>query len=295
MPRVLNVGSLNLDLVYRVAHIVRSGETLATESFTCLPGGKGLNQSVALARAGVEVCHFGAVGQDGGSLLEVLREAGADVSLVATREGETGRAMIQCDHGGENAILLQPGVNHELEGSRLLAAMDAMQSGDYLLLQNETNLVLEAVREGNRRGLVVCWNAAPFSPLARQVSLEEVHVLIVNETEAEGLSGEVSPQHALQALARRMPTATIVVTLGAEGSLVWQNEKTFAVPACPCPEVVDTTAAGDTFTGYLLASMLLGSTLPDSLVQASRAAAWCIARPGAAPSIPTRECLKNVW
>jgi ribokinase len=287
MPRLLNLGSLNIDLVYRIPHIVRPGETLASTSFLRGPGGKGLNQSLAAARAGASVAHAGRIGPDGAFLCELLAADGVDTSRTPTLpDTPTGHAIIQVADSGENSIVLFAGANHALAPADLPALFDGFGAGDWFLTQNETTCVPDALRAAASRGLRVAFNPAPMSPAVRTYPLDAVTLLIVNETEAAELSGHPEPAAAMRALQSLLPQTDIVITLGADGAwFAGPSGEHRATP--PRLHPIDTTAAGDTFIGYLLAGLMRGDAPLAALTLACRAAALSTTRPGAASSIPT--------
>ena len=276
--KVLNFGSLNIDLVYRVRGFVRPGETIAARSFSRFAGGKGLNQSLALARAGAEAIHAGAVGRDGVFLLELLRENGVDASAVAViDDAPTGHAVIQVADSGENSIVLYSGANHRIADELIDRALSLTGAGDILLLQNEISGIADIMRRAHERGLRIFFNPAPMTEAVAEYPLELVDTLIVNETEWEALSG-VFPSFG----------GNILKTLGARGAVY---DDRFFVPAERVDDVVDTTAAGDTFIGYFIAEMIAGRDVESAMKTATRASAWCIRHAGAAPSIPRRSDL----
>lgn len=279
--KVLNFGSVNIDHVYRVPHIVRPGETLACSSLQVFAGGKGANQSVALARAGAPVYHAGLVGRDGGWLRERLASLGVNTDhLHVDPDSLTGNAVIQVADDGENAIVLSPGANHRLTRDQITRTLDRFAEGDILLLQNEVNDVPFLISEGKRRGMTVAFNPAPMTPAVRDYPLTDADILIVNETEGRELTGKATEDDVIDAL----PAWENVLTLGAQGVRYWGRQRLF-VPA-PSVEAVDTTAAGDTFIGYFLAARARGEELKPSLERACRAAALCCTRPGAMDAIP---------
>lgn len=302
--RILNFGSLNIDLVYRVPHIVRPGETIASRSFETFAGGKGANQSVALGRAGAPVWHAGRIGGDGRWLLDKLRGAGVDTSLTEIGDEATGCAVIQVDDEGQNAIFLNAGANHRITSEQIDAALGRFGRGDMLLLQNEINDGPRILEGGKARGMTVCLNPAPFEPELLDWPLDSVDLLIVNTAEAAGLAGEsghgdndddvddAAANPLLAALRRRLPRVEMVLTRGGKG-VSWCGPDTAADAALHLPaqkaKAVDTTAAGDTFIGYFLAGMAAGLDRPTALGRAQRAAALCVTRPGAMDSIPTRD------
>lgn len=291
--RILNFGSLNIDLVYRVPHIVRPGETIASRSFTTFAGGKGANQSVALGRAGADVSHAGRIGPDGRWLLCKLRDAGVDTSRVEVGEGPTGCAVIQVDDEGQNAIFLNAGANHQITAAQIDAGLADYGEGDVLLLQNEINAGPRILECAKRRRMTVCVNPAPFGPELLKWPLGAVDLLIVNEAEAAGLaqvSENDGPITLMTALRAKYARAELVLTCGGEG-VAWcaAGATADALKQWPASKVkaVDTTAAGDTFIGFFLAGVAAGLTRPAAIDRGQRAAALSVTRPGAMDSIPT--------
>jgi ribokinase len=280
-----NLGSINIDRVFRVDHLVRPGETIASAAHETFAGGKGANQSVALARAGARVAHIGKIGPDGIWLREKLARDNIDTRWIVSSSSPTGQAIIQVDATGQNAIVLAAGANHEITPAEIDAALAGAAPGSWLLAQNETSSVVHAVRRAHQLGLRVAFNPAPCDRAVNDYPLELVDLLCVNETEGGSLSGQRAPQAILEVLARRLPGCEILLTLGADGALRrapdgQMHEAGFHVGA------VDTTAAGDTFLGYYLAGMAAGLDPLERLRRACRAAAVCISRPGALDSIP---------
>lgn len=286
--KILCAGSLNIDRVYQVPHFVQAGETLACTGFSQAPGGKGLNQTIALARAGASVRHAGAVGADGELLRQTLRGAGVDDGLLAQSALPTGHAIIQVAPSGQNCILVTAGANGALERDYLSAMLDGCASGDILLLQNETNELPWLLREGRRRELTVAFNPSPVTPELAGYPLDCVDILILNEIEGAALSGEHDPARMPAALRARYPRARVMLTLGGDGCVYADGSQTVRQGIFPV-QAVDTTAAGDTFTGYFLAWLAEERPVAEALRAASAAAALAVSRPGAAPSIPTRQ------
>jgi len=284
-PAIYNLGSLNIDRVFRVPHIVAPGETIASTSVGLFAGGKGANQSVALARARAKVTHIGSVGADGQWLLDKLSAEGIDTRWVRTGSSPTGQAIIQVDDAGQNAIVLLGGANQDITPSEVTEAISSAPSGSWLLVQNETSAVAEAIRAAKQRGLRVAFNPAPFDDCVRTYPLDHVDLLCLNEIEAAAMSGEQSAKEALESLAARWKNCEILLTLGAEGAIYRGPSGTIHLEA-QAVEVVDTTAAGDTFLGYFLAGRNRELTVRQCLELASRAAALCVTRSGAMASIP---------
>ena len=282
---ILNVGSVNIDHVYEVEHFVRPGETLASMRYGIFAGGKGFNQSIALARAGVPPRHVGAVGKDGTWLIEHLKREGIDTTYLKVGDFATGHAIIQVIPTGENAIVLHSGANASVCAGDVERAVLSCLPGDVLLLQNETSAAVDAIRMGKSRGLKVVFNPAPMSPAVRDYPLQDVDIFVLNETEAEGLTGQSTPELVRVAMVTSFPHAATVLTLGQEGAVFMDaagilRQPGFAVKA------IDTTAAGDTFIGYFLAEFMRTGEPVKALALGCRAAAISVTRPGASDSIP---------
>ncbi len=282
---ILNFGSLNIDLVYQVEHIARPGETISSLAHQVFAGGKGANQSAALARAGASVFHAGQVGPDGQWLVDKLAGLGVDVQHIRVGDVPTGQAIIQVDHHGQNSIVLFAGANAEIDREAIDATLSLFGAGDILLLQNEINDVPYIMAAAAKRELRICLNPAPCDPEIRDYPLELVHWLVVNQTEAQSLVAEETPEQALAVLAAAYPHAAIVLTLGAAGVHYRTDREEFHLPA-PHVEAVDTTGAGDTFIGYFLQGLTASMTARDAIARAVQAAALCVTRPGAMDSIP---------
>ena len=285
--RVLNFGSLNLDYVYRVGHFVQPGETLSAASQKVLPGGKGLNQSVALARAGVRVFHAGCLGSGGEMLADLLRKSGADIRFLRCVDELQGNAVIQVDDAGQNCILLFGGSNRCVTKEQAEATLSSFSSGDYLVLQNEINALPLIVDKAYARGMKIVLNPSPCDEQLQAVDFGKLDWLLVNEVEAEQLTGSGQPEEAWKVLHARYPALNLVVTLGSAGSAAFTAKETVRQEAFPV-RVLDTTAAGDTVTGYFTAGLMEGRSLRECMRRAAMAAAISVTREGAAPSIPVR-------
>ncbi len=286
--KILNFGSLNIDYVYEVNHFVRGGETLASNRLEKFCGGKGLNQSVALARAGANVYHAGCVGKDGGMLIDILKESGVDCSFIETVDEVTGHAIIQVDKNGENCIILYGGANSSITLEHIDNVLGHFGEGDYILLQNEINNLGIIMDKAYQRGLKIILNPSPVSENIKSLPLDKVSYLILNEIEGKEITGRDEPEEILKELRNKYPECVFVLTLGSRGSIYDDGKKRrsqgiFKVKA------VDTTAAGDTFTGYFVREITSGSTPEKALETASKAAALAVSRMGAAPSIPVYD------
>ena len=285
--RIINFGSINLDFVYQVEHFVQPGETMKALSFERFAGGKGFNQSIALARAGSPPNHIGQVGEDGRGLVEQLQHEDVDISRIEVVDGPTGHAIIQVDPSGENNIIVYGGANRELSPSRLEEACSTLGSDDWVLIQNEINGIEKIIRLASERGSRIIFNPSPMEADLLELPLEKVDTFLINRSEGEALSGESTPERILQELKLRFPEATLVLTLGAQGVLYSNNREEIQVDAHPV-DAIDTTGAGDTFAGYFLASLCQGSAPEQALQRACRAAALCVSRSGAAASFPNQ-------
>lgn len=290
--RILNFGSLNIDHVYRVDSFVQPGETKHSKAYMINSGGKGLNQSIAAAKAGSEVFHAGMIGRDGGVLVEKLHEAGVDTSLARSSDEVSGHAIIQVADSGQNCILLYGGTNQMLTEEYIDQTLDAFGREGLVLLQNETNLVGEIIEKATQRGLKVAMNAAPYSAEVNSYPINKLDWLIVNEVEGSEVAQAPVDEHLLARLVEKFPKAGILLTLGSRGAQACQNGRSFAINSCRV-KAVDTTAAGDTFSGYFLYGVLEGLTLPETLRLATTASALAVQRPGAADSIPTKAEVDN--
>lgn len=289
--KVLNFGSLNIDYVYRLHHIVEKGETIASEMLNTYPGGKGLNQSVALGKAGVKVFHAGAIGEEGRFLKEFLEEAGVDTRYIRIiPEVKTGHAIIQNDVEGENCIILYGGANQMITREQVDRVLEGFEAGDYLLVQNEINELSYIVQSAHDKGMVIVLNPSPMNEAIQGLPLEYIDYFLLNESEAGQILG-VGPEDAdklAEGLKSRFPQAKVVLTLGCAGARYFDSTKEAVQRAYPA-KTVDTTAAGDTYTGYYIAGMIEGLAVENAMDLAARAAAVTVSRPGAGVSIPTRE------
>jgi ribokinase len=276
--RVWCLGSINADHIYRLPRLPTPGETLPATGYRRMLGGKGANQSIAAARAGAEVRHLGAVGRDGAWMLAALADCGVDVSGVVMVDEASGHAIVMVDDAGENAIVIHPGANRALDLPQVTAALSGLSPGDWLLLQNETNLQAETARLARDAGAQVVYSAAPFEVEAVSSVLPFVTLLILNAVEAAQLEAALGPVNV----------PYFLVTKGARGA-VWNDRKsgeTVSIGAHSAP-VRDTTGAGDCFAGYVVAALAMGYTVHAALRLANAAAALQVTRDGASGAIPT--------
>ena len=291
-------GSLSIDYAYKVPHFVKKGETLASERLQVFGGGKGLNQSVALAKAGTEVYHAGSIGQDGMFLLDMLKDAGANTDFVKILDTvRTGNAIIQNDKSGDNCIILYGGANQAITREQVDEVMSHFESGDYLVLQNEINELGYIVEKAHEKGMIIVLNPSPMNEKILALPLDVINYFILNEVEAAQIlgkedKGEESWEQIADDLLKKFPQATIVLTMGSEGS-VFKNQKETVCQSIYKVQAVDTTAAGDTFSGYFIGGILGGLSAKEAMDQASKASAIAVTRKGAAPSIPVLAEVQN--
>lgn len=286
---VFNLGSINIDNAYRVAHIPAPGETLAATGFDRGLGGKGANMSVAVARGAARAIHIGAVGKDGAWCVDRLMEYGVDTRHISTlADAQTGHANICVAEDGENQIVLFPGSNTQITEAMIGAALAEAATGDTLLMQNETCGQMTAARMARELALKVVYAAAPFDAKTVSDIRKFADFLILNAVEADQLTA------ALGLGLTDLGIDQVVVTMGAEGSL-WLNvgRGTEArIPAVPV-NPVDTTGAGDTFTGFLVAGLDRGLPMEQALTLASRAGALMVTRHGTADVIPDLKDIED--
>ena len=282
---VINFGSMNLDHVYSVQHFVQPGETLQSEDYHIYCGGKGLNQSVAAAHAGAKTNHAGMVGEGGDMLLRCLSENGVDTSMIGAPALPQGHAIIQVSESGENSILLFRGSNFAVTKEYIDRVLEKEKDVRFVMLQNEISEVPYIIEAASARGLQVVFNASPFEKALLEIDLTKIAWLLINEIEGACLTGETEPEKILAKLKERSPDTGVVLTLGKEGAVCMKGEEKIHQGIFKV-ETVDTTAAGDTFTGYFVAALDAGLPLREALQNAAAASAIAVTRPGAAPSIP---------
>ncbi|UAA39846.1 ribokinase [Paraneptunicella aestuarii] len=285
---VINLGSINIDHVYQVPHFVNPGETLASTSYIKVLGGKGANQSIALAHAGAQVKHVGLVNEEDCSIKQHLIRKNIDCKYLKMSEEPTGHAIIQVNESGENAIVLFAGANHDVTPQLTRQAFADTEQGDWMLTQNETNCIGESMEEAKRNGLKIAFNPAPMNASVLQLPLHLVDLFIVNEIEAAGIAGTESMPDIEAFFSEKFPDAEVIITLGKQGAVMLTKSGKITVPAFEV-EAVDTTAAGDTFIGFFLSSYIKNTDPEQALINACAASAIAVTRPGAAQSIPDQE------
>ena len=288
--KVLNFGSLNIDYVYDVEHFVKKGETISSSALNVFPGGKGLNQSIALAKAGAEVYHAGMIGEDGKFLAELLAEAGVNTdNILISKEVRTGNAISQNDSSGDNCIILFGGANRAINRSYIDKVLEKFGEGDYIILQNEISELPYIISEADKKGMKIVLNPSPMDDIIlKEADLSLVSCFLLNEVEAKALlcNNESEPEKLMELIVGKFPKAGVLITLGGDGSIYGKDKKIIKEAAVKT-DVRDTTAAGDTFTGFFVTGLLSGEDMGEVLKRASMAASIAVSRKGAAISIPT--------
>lgn len=293
--KVLNFGSLNIDYVYNVDHFVKKGETISSTMLNIFSGGKGLNQSIALKKAGLNVYHAGAIGTDGLFLQKILNDIGVNTNFLYTLQNvRTGNAIIQNDSYGDNCIILYGGANNSITKNMVDDTLKNFDANDYLVLQNEISEIPYIVEKAHNIGMKIVLNPSPINENIFKINLDYIDYFILNEIEAKALVGNFNDKNVLgKNLIKKFKNASIVLTLGENGSMYIGKEGIIKQEIYKT-NVVDTTAAGDTFTGYYLASILKNLPIKTALEIASKASAIAVSKKGASPSIPNKEEVESL-
>jgi ribokinase len=251
-------------------------------------GGKGINQSMALAKAGVEVYHGGLIGEDGQAFLDACKEYGVNSQYIKTIPGKSGHTIIQVDKNAQNSILLFGGANQEFTKEFIDSILDNFTSEDILLLQNEVNLLSYIVDKAYEKGMQIALNPSPFNEKLNDVDLTKVSIFLLNEVEGGQITGLVDPDEVLEKMREMFPKAKIVLTLGKDGAKYAEGDQVYHQPIFKV-KAVDTTAAGDTFTGYFLSGLIEGMDIPSILKMSAKASSIAVTRNGAVQSIPFKQ------
>ena len=286
--KVLNIGSMNLDYVYNVDHIIQPGETQATDGINIFLGGKGINQSIAVAKAGAEVYHGGLIGNDGQPFIDACKEYGVNSKYIRQVDSKSGHTIIQIDKNAQNCILLYGGANQMLTKEYIDEVFEGFDREDILLLQNEVNMLPYIIDKAYEKGMQIALNPSPFNDKLKEVDMSKISIFLMNEIEGGQITGLEAPEDIIAKVVEMYPKAKIVLTLGKDGAIYAEGETRYHQPIFKV-EAVDTTAAGDTFTGYFLAGLIEGMPIPDILKMSAKASSIAVTREGAVPSIPYRE------
>lgn len=290
--KILNFGSCNIDYVYTVEHIVTAGETISAKKMETFPGGKGLNQSIAAARAGADVYHAGCIGNNGQFLADILSDSGADISYLKKEDIPNGHAIIQVESTGENCIFIYSGSNGAITTEFVDEVLSKFNEGDFLILQNEINNLFYIIEKAHERKMQIVLNPAPFTEDLKNIDLKYISYLILNEVEAKGFYGTEDYKEFIAYMTSAYPHIKLVLTLGKKGCVYADAENYVYQPAF-IVDAVDTTAAGDTFAGYFVSLVAYGRDFSEAIKTASAASALTVSKKGAAPSIPVISEVEN--
>ncbi|MCR5213282.1 MAG: ribokinase [Eubacterium sp.] len=286
--KVLCFGSLNIDYVYSMDHIVQPGETENSSNRSINPGGKGLNQSIALARAGLTVWLAGMVGAEGKDLIDKCNQNGVNADLVRVTDGPSGHTIIQVDKDGNNSIILYGGANQCMTSDYIDQVLKAFDSGDMLILQNEINKLDEIIDKAYTRGMTIVLNPSPYNQALDKCDLTKISYFFINEIEGYQMTCCKEPDQILKTIHSKYPLANVILTLGEDGAMYYDGQTIYRQEAYKV-KAVDTTAAGDTFTGYFVSSLVNAMAPQEGLVLAAKASAIAVTKPGALDSIPVLE------
>lgn len=291
--KILSFGSMNIDNTYSVDEFVQPGETMTAKNLSKFCGGKGLNQSIALASAGADVAHFGCVGEDGDILLDMLKSRGVNTDSVIKIDNITsGHAIIQVDSHGQNSILLYPGANRRMTPELIDRELEKYSCGDWLLIQNETNCLEYIIRAANKKGMKIAFNPSPMDETVSTLPLELVDLFLVNEIEGAAVTGKEITEEITAEFEKLFPNAAVILTLGKKGS-IFKSEKDMLFQPSYCGTVKDTTGAGDTYTGFFIANYIKGVSPQECMRIAAMASTVQISRDGAAIAIPKKQEVLN--
>lgn len=298
--RVLVYGSLNIDYVYSVEHFVRAGETISSDGRNIFCGGKGLNQAIAFSRYGIETFMAGAVGKaDGKVLTDALKNANVNTDYVVEKGTPSGHTVIQNTPDGENCIILFGGANQSITKEDVDRTLADFGGGDYLVLQNEINLLDYIIERAHEKKMTVVLNPSPMNDKILALPLEKVDIFVLNEIEACSILGlnetdsfKADGENLLSRLKDKFPNKKILLTLGEVGSLYSGSENTYSHGIYKV-KALDTTGAGDTFMGYFIGEIISGKDASCALKTASAASAIAVGKNGASVSIPYIEEVKK--
>lgn len=299
MKNICVIGSLNMDLVVNVDTMPKPGQTIIGSNFKEVPGGKGVNQAVAMARLNGNVSMIGKVGEDGfgQTLINSLKNDKVDTTYIQTSKGATGVALITVDKNAQNSIVVSPGANFEVKEDDIDNNIEAIKNSDIVVLQLETplNTIKYALNKAKELNKYTILNPAPAVKLDDEI-IKNVDLLTPNETELEIISGvSIETEEDIQKAAQIMiekGVKELIVTLGSKGSLYINKEKSMFKKAYKV-EAVDTTAAGDSYTGALAVALSQDKNIEDAMDFASKVGALSVLKEGAQSSLPTLEDVKN--
>ena len=288
---VLNFGSLNIDYVYGVSHIAKPGETVKALSRNVFAGGKGLNQSIAMARAGVDVFHAGCIGKERTLLLRTLQEENIDTEFIMTLNTDSGHTIIQVEDGGENCIIVNGGANQRIPKNHIDLVMRRFTKNDILVLQNEINNLAYIMEKAYMTGMQIIFNPSPYVDDIKKFPLYTISYFVVNEDEGMKLFDATCLEDIIPHASQQYHGSRVLLTMGKQGAMYYENGAIIRQPAHKVKSV-DSVAAGDTFLGYFVHGLTRDLPIDKTLDNAALAASITVTRHGAAMSIPKMEELK---
>lgn len=297
--KILNFGSLNIDIFFRVENIVKPGETISAKSIEKRPGGKGLNQSVALSKSFENVYHAGSVGDDGIFLVDYLKSENINTKYIKKSDKLTGNAIIQVDDKGENSIVLYKGANFDNDKKFIDEVLNDFSKDDILLLQNEISSMKYLIDKAYEKGMKIVLNPSPITDEIKEFDFNKIDLLLVNEIEAKDIANKDNIDESINYFMATYPNINLIVTLGSKGSIFVNKNEKIKQEGIKV-ESVDSTGAGDTFTGFFVSYFYQGKNVRDCLKFASLASALSVTKSGASISIPSLCDVKeferkNVW
>ena len=297
--KILNFGSLNIDIFFRVENIVKPGETISAKSIEKRPGGKGLNQSVALSKSFENVYHAGSVGDDGVFLIDYLKSENINTKYIKKSDKLTGNAIIQVDDRGENSIVLYKGANFDNDKKFIDEVLDNFDKDDILVLQNEISSMKYLIDKAYEKGMKIVLNPSPITEDVKEFDFNKIDLLLVNEIESKDIANKDNIDESINYFMATYPNINLIVTLGSKGSIFVNKNEKIKQEGIKV-ESVDSTGAGDTFTGFFVSYFYQGKNVRDCLKFASLASALSVTKSGASISIPSLCDVKefereNVW
>lgn len=297
--KILNFGSLNIDIFFRVENIVKPGETISAKSIEKRPGGKGLNQSVALSKSFENVYHAGSVGDDGVFLIDYLKSENINTKYIKKSDKLTGNAIIQVDDKGENSIVLYKGANFDNDKNFIDEVLDNFDKDDILLLQNEISSMKYLIDKAYEKGMKIVLNPSPITDEIKEFDFNKIDLLLVNEIESKDIANKDNIDESINYFMATYPNINLIVTLGSKGSIFVNKNEKIKQEGIKVASV-DSTGAGDTFTGFFVSYFYQGKNVRDCLKFASLASALSVTKSGASISIPSLCDVKeferkNVW
>lgn len=284
--KVLVFGSLNIDFIYKLEHIVMPNETIKSTTCEVSAGGKGLNQAMAFAKTGLPVYIASNLGKNGQVLADTLSSGNVDISLLNHVDEDSGEAIIQVDENGNNAIIVCGNCNEHITEEYIESVFSHFEKGDILVIQNEINNLDLIINTAKDKGIILVFNPSPFNHVIKTLPMNKIDYLFINEVEGKQLTGFEDEKCIVEQILKEYPDMKIVLTLGERGA-VYADKTEYIFEPAKKVEVVDTVGAGDTFTGYFIYGINSGKTIKESLQMAATASSIVIGRHGAGNSIPT--------